>query len=144
MQAQAWLGRLLCADLLRSRAKTRAHLTCLAAGLKAVPQEKRWKRDPVIRLEVVLQGLAEAANAGLKEHDRLFTTYGRLDRRTDGRRSNSKLPQLRDLAISSPIVTSSLISARLGVTPRAALMLAQDLGLREATGRKRYRAWSVP
>ncbi|QZO02061.1 helix-turn-helix domain-containing protein [Chenggangzhangella methanolivorans] len=41
------------------------------------------------------------------------------------------------------MVTAALIAARLTVTPRAALGLAQELGLRESTGRKRYRAWAA-
>ena len=143
LQSQAWLGRLLAVDLLRSRLKTRAHLSCLSLGLKAVPQQMRWKKDPIVRLEVTLQGLAEAATAGLKEHDRLVVASAMLQRRIEGRRSNSKLPLLRDLAVKSPIVTASLIASRLGVSQRAALMLAQDLGLRETTGRKRYRAWTA-
>ncbi|PZQ12324.1 MAG: hypothetical protein DI565_15950 [Ancylobacter novellus] len=143
LQSNAWLGRLLVGDLLRSRGKTRAHLASISTGLKATPQEKRWKRDPVIRLEVALEALAASAEAGLKDHDRLVTARDRLTRRAGDRRSSSSLPALIDLAVETPVVSAALISQRLKVTQRAATGLAQELGLRETTGRKRYRAWSA-
>ena len=143
LQSNPWLGRLLVGDLLRGRGKTRAHLASLSSGLKATPQEKRWKRDPAIRLEVALEGLAACAEAGLKEHDRLVTAMDRLSRRAGDRRSNSSLPALIELAVETPTVSAALIAQRLKVTRRAATGLAQELGLREITGRKRYRAWSI-
>jgi hypothetical protein len=36
-----------------------------------------------------------------------------------------------------------MIAAELRVTPRAAQDLVAELGLREATGRRRYRAWGI-
>jgi hypothetical protein len=36
-----------------------------------------------------------------------------------------------------------MIAAGLGVTPRAAQDMAAELGLRELTGRGRYRAWGI-
>jgi hypothetical protein len=36
-----------------------------------------------------------------------------------------------------------MIARELGVTPRAAQDLVRELGLREATGRGRYRAWGI-
>jgi hypothetical protein len=36
-----------------------------------------------------------------------------------------------------------MIAKALAVTPRAAHNMVADLGLREATGRGRYRAWGV-
>ncbi|MCG5481325.1 MAG: hypothetical protein KK478_20185, partial [Ensifer alkalisoli] len=38
---------------------------------------------------------------------------------------------------------TALISRQLGVTPRGALNLVRELGLREMTGRGRYRGWGV-
>nr|WP_280986719.1 RHE_PE00001 family protein [Hansschlegelia zhihuaiae] len=143
LQAQPYLGRLLAAELLRARAKTRAFNVGLSIGLKATPQEKRWKRDPAIQIEVGLAALSAAAEAGLKEHDRLAMAQNVLSLRARGRRSSSSLPNLLALAIETPVVTASLIAARLGVTQRAATTLALELGLRETTGRKRYRAWSA-
>ena len=42
-----------------------------------------------------------------------------------------------------PLVSAAMIGKALGVTPRAAQNLGAELGLREATGRGRYRAWGV-
>jgi predicted transcriptional regulator len=58
-------------------------------------------------------------------------------------RSNSNLPGLIDLALSRPIVSTALIARQLSVTPRGALNLVRELGLREMTGRGRYRGWGV-
>lgn len=143
LQSQGWLGRLLASDVLRARAKTRAHLAALSVGLKAVPQQKRWRKDPATRIEVVLEAFALGAQAGLREHDRLVGAQDRLIRRAGGRRSNSSMPALIELAIETPIVTAALIAERLKVSQRAALDLARELGLRETTGRKRYRAWAA-
>lgn len=143
LQSQSCLGRLLAAELLRGRGKTRAHLGSLSLGLKAPPQQRRWKRDPATRLDVTIEALRDGAEAGLKEHYRLSSIRERLTRRAGDRRSNSSLPGLIELAIETPVVTAALIAARLTVTPRAALGLAQELGLRESTGRKRYRAWAA-
>ena len=41
LQHSPWLGRLLIPALLRARGKTKAHLVCLAIGLRAVPRDRR-------------------------------------------------------------------------------------------------------
>lgn len=143
LQNQPWLGRLIAADLLRGRSKTRVHLCCLNVGLKATPQEKRWRREPITRIETALEALAGAATLGLKHHDEWALAKMRYENRLTGRRSSSKLPALVDLAVSTPLASAALIASRLGVTQRAANMLAGELGLREATGRSRYRAWTL-
>jgi len=50
---------------------------------------------------------------------------------------------LIEYVISRPLVSAGMIAEALGVTPRAAQTLVAELGLREATGRGRYRAWGV-
>ena len=42
-----------------------------------------------------------------------------------------------------PIASAGMIAAELKITPRAAQDLVGELGLREATGRGRYRAWGI-
>lgn len=143
LQSQSGIGRLLASDLLRAREKTRSHLAALAIGLKAVPQQRRWKRDPATRIEVGLEALALAADAGLKDHDRILGAKDRFARRIGSRRSSSSLPALIDLAIETPVISAALIAQKLKVSQRAATGLAQELGLRETTGRKRYRAWTA-
>jgi predicted transcriptional regulator len=53
------------------------------------------------------------------------------------------LGALIDLVLTHPIAIARLIAKELGVTPRAAQNLVAELGLREATGRGRYRAWGI-
>ena len=138
-----WLGRLLAAALLRDRGKTRSHLPCLHAGLKSIPRERRRPRDAAARLVVQLEAMTAAAESGRKDHDRWLMTRNLLARKLAGRRATSKLPALLDYVLARPIVSAGMIAAELGITPRAAQNLVAELGLREATGRGRYRAWGV-
>ncbi|CAX24253.1 conserved protein of unknown function, DUF1612 family protein [Methylorubrum extorquens DM4] len=143
LQHTPWIGRLLAASVLRQRGKTRWHLSCLHDGLKAIPRERRRPRDSAGRLAVELEATTAAAEAGLKDHDRWLTARTLLARKLDGRRSTSRLPALLDYVLTRPIVSASMIAEELRITPRAAQDLVAELGLREATGRGRYRAWGV-
>jgi Protein of unknown function (DUF1612)/HTH DNA binding domain len=143
LQHTPWLGCLLASALLRGRGKTRAHLACLNTGLRALPRERRQARDRTTRLVVGLEAIAMAADAGRKDHDRWVAARTLLERKLAGRRTTSRLPALIDYVMSRPIVSAGMIAAALGITPRAAQDLVADLGLREATGRGRYRAWGV-
>jgi hypothetical protein len=143
LQHSSWLGRLLAAALLRARGKARSHLPCLHDGLKAIPRERRRPRDAASRLAVQLEAIAAAAEAGLKDHDRWQTARTLLARKLAGRRSTSRLPALIDYVLARPIVSAGMIAQELRITPRAAQDLVAELGLREATGRGRYRAWGI-
>ena len=125
------------------RGKTRSHLCCLHGGLKAIPRERRRPRDRAARLAVQLEAITAAAEAGLKDHDRWLNQRTLLTRKLAGRRATSKLPALLDYVLSRPIASAGMIAEALGITPRAAQNLVAELGLREATGRGRYRAWGV-
>ncbi|OPH81344.1 RHE_PE00001 family protein [Nitrobacter vulgaris] len=143
LQHTPWLGRLLAAALLRERGKTRAHLPCLHDGFKAIPRERRRPSGRAGRLAVQLESIAAAAEAGLKDHDRWLTARTLLARKLAGRRSTSRLPALLDYVLTRPIVSAGMIAEELEITPRAAQDLVSKLGLREATGRGRYRAWGI-
>ena len=143
LQHTPWLGRLLAAALLRERSKIRWHLLCLHHGLKAIPRERRRPRDAAGRLVVQLETITAAAESGLKDHDRWLTARTLLARKLDGRRSTSRLPALIDYVLTRPIVSAGMIAEELRITPRAAQDLVAELGLREATGRGRYRAWGI-
>ena len=143
LQRAPGLGRLLAAALLRERGKTRAHLSCLAEGAKLVPRERRRSRDATTRLVAELETIAAAAEEGLKQHDRWLLARTLLLRKLEGRRSTSHLPELIAFVISRPLVSAGMIGKALDITPRAAQNLVVELGLREATGRGRYRAWGV-
>ena len=136
-------GHLLAAAVLRDRGKTRAHLPCLAEGTKAMPRERRRSRDAGTRLVAELEAIAAAAEEGMKQHDRWLLARTLLLRKLDGRRSTSRLPELIEFVLSRPLISAGMIGRALGVTARAAQNLVVELGLREATGRGRYRAWGV-
>jgi hypothetical protein len=143
LQHASWLGRLLAASVLRARGKTRTHLACLHAGLKTIPRERRRSTDPASRLLIQLDAITAAADAGLKDHDRWVNQRTLLTRKLVGRRTTSKLPALLDYMLARPIASAGMIAAELKITPRAAQDLVAELGLREATGRGRYRAWGI-
>jgi hypothetical protein len=143
LQHTPWLGRLFAAALLRERGKSCAHLPCLHNGLKAIPREQRRPRDRAGRVAVQLEAIAAAAEAGLKDHDRWLTARTLLARKLVARRSTSRLPALLDYVLSRPVVSAGMIAEELKITPRAAHDLVAELGLREATGRGRYRAWGI-
>ncbi len=71
LQHASWLGPLLTAALLRQDGLTSHHLPSLHFGLKQIPREKRRARERTGRLLATLDAIHQAANLGLKEHDRL-------------------------------------------------------------------------
>jgi Fic family protein len=106
-------------------------------------RERRRARDRTTRLLAVLEGFAEAATAGLKELDRLVMAKSRTERRLRNRRKNASLPALIELVLARPVVSAGLIATELKISQRAALGLVAELGIREVTGRGRYRAWGI-
>ncbi len=91
----------------------------------------------------IVQGLAEAAELGVKEHDRLEMGRQMMARKLVGRRALSKLPELIELVIAKPLVSAGLVVKTLEVTPQAARRIVGELGLSKMTGRGRFRAWDV-
>lgn len=143
LQHIPWLGRPLVASFLREQSTTTAHLAAINLGLRSVPREKRHARDRQTRLLAILEAMEWSAAHGLKTHDRLTLARLQLERRLTKKRSNSKLPLLVDLVIAKPVVSAGIIASELGITIQGALGLANELQLREITGRERYRAWSI-
>jgi Protein of unknown function (DUF1612)/HTH DNA binding domain len=138
-----WLGRLLVAALLRERGKTKTHLPALNAGLRAVPRERRRARDANVRLIAHIEAIALAGASGLAAHDRWVSARDGFRRKLRDRRSTSKLPDLIEYVIAHPVVSAAMIAKDLRISPRAAQTLVAELGIREITGRTRYRAWGV-
>ncbi|UIY26705.1 DUF1612 and helix-turn-helix domain-containing protein (plasmid) [Rhizobium leguminosarum] len=142
LQHAPWLGRLLCASILRQAGiTTGAHLAAINLGLKTIPVDRRRHRDRETRLLAIALGLLAAAEIGLKEHDRLALARTLLERKLDGRRTSSKLPELVELVMAKPLVSAKMVAKTLEVTPQAARRIVLELGLREMTGRGRFRAW---
>jgi len=144
LQHAPWLGRLLAASILREAGiTTGAHLAAINLGLKTIPVDRRRHRDRETRLLAIAHGLLAATEIGMKEHDRLVLARKMLERKLDGRRTSSKLPELVELVIAKPLVSAGMVAKTLDVTPQAARRIVLELGLREMTGRGRFRAWCV-
>ncbi|NEK38596.1 DUF1612 domain-containing protein [Rhizobium leguminosarum] len=144
LQHAPWLGRLLAASLLRhAGVTTDTHLAALNFGLKTISVDRRRHRDRETRLLAIAHGLIAAAEIGLKEHDRLALARTLLERKLEGRRTSSKLPELVDLVMAKPLVSAGMVAKTLEVTPQAARRIVLELGLREMTGRGRFRAWGI-
>ncbi|MEO4002110.1 RHE_PE00001 family protein [Mesorhizobium sp. CAU 1732] len=143
LQRQHGLGGQLVAAHLRARGKVMSHLPTFHVGLKAVPRERRRAHGRTARLQAFLDAMSAAAEAGFKEIARLSHAREQMERKARGRRSSSSLPAAIELILSRPIVSAATVAKAAGVTPRGALNLIADLGIREATGRGRYRAWGV-
>ncbi|MEI2300525.1 RHE_PE00001 family protein [Ensifer sp. MJa1] len=144
LQHAPWLGRLLVASILRQAGlTTAAHLAAFNLGLKSIPVDRRRHRDRETRLLAIAQGLSAAAELGLKEHDRLALARQMMERKLAGRRTSSKLPELIELVMAKPLVSAGMVVKTLEVTPQAARRIVGELGLREMTGRGRFRAWGV-
>lgn len=143
LQRQHWLGQVLISDFLRSRRKVRSHLLAYSIGLREIQRERRRARDLETRLVAYLDAMGAAARIGMKDIDRLTLAKCQLERKARGKRSTSRLPVAIDLLLSRPIVSAHMVARAAKITPRGALNLVKELGVRELTGRGRYRAWGV-
>lgn len=143
LQRQHWLGSMLISSYLRSTGKAVSHLLAFNVGLKAIGRERRRSPVQTTRLMAFLDAISSAAEAGMKELDRLGQAKEQMERRLRNRRSSSSLPSVLELVLSRPIVSTAMIAKAAKVTPRGALNLVADLGVREMTGRGRYRGWGV-
>jgi hypothetical protein len=144
LQHAPWLGRLFSASILRQTGiTTGAHLAAINLGLKTIPVDRRRHRDRETRLLAIAHGLLAAAEIGMKEHDRLALARQMMERKLSGRRASSKLPALVELVMAKPLVSAGMVAKTLDVTPQAARRIVLELGLREMTGRGRFRAWGT-
>ncbi len=144
LQHAPWVGRLFAASILREAGiTTGTHLAAINLGLKTIPVDRRRHRDRETRLLAIAHGLLAAAEIGMKEHDRLVLARALMERKLEGRRASSKLPELVELVIAKPLVSAGMVAKTLEVTPQAARRIVSELGLREMTGRGRFRAWGV-
>lgn len=144
LQHAPWLGRLLAASILRQAGiTTGGQLAAINLGVKTIPVDRRRHRDRETRLLAIAHGLTAAAEIGMKEHDRLALAKTMMDRKVEGRRTSSKLPGLVELVMAKPLVSAGMVAKTLEVTPQAARRIVLELGLREMTGRGRFRAWGA-
>jgi hypothetical protein len=140
------VGFALAATILRQRDIAAHYLPALGLGYR----KSRFRWSPHQVQAVRLAGLIEAmqGSAHLADSDLKRLTLARevMARRCEGRRGNSRLPQLVDLFMASPLVTVQMATEKLKVTQQAVEVMLRELGPslpRELTGRKRYRAWGI-
>lgn len=146
LQRLDYLGLQIVAGLLRARGKTRYHLATLNWGLRAAEYRRSRRLDLTGRLSTFLRAVRAGAEAGLKDLMQLSQARRQMDIKLKGIRSNSKLPDLVDLFMSTPLVTVPVAAKTLKVSPQAVESMLKALGPalpREVTGRARYRAWGV-
>lgn len=143
LQHASWLGPLLASALLRQEGLAAHHLPSWSVGAKQIPRERRRAFDRTVRLIASVDAIREAALMGLKEHDRLMQARNQMERKLKGKRRSSRLPQLIAFSLSRPLITAPLAEKELKVSLQGALNLISELGLREVTGRGRYRAWAI-
>lgn len=144
LQHAPWLGRLFAASILRQAGiTTGAHLAAINLGLKTIPVDRRRHRDRETRLLAIAHGFLAAAEIGMKEHDRLLMARTLMERKLERRRTSSKLPELVELVMAKPLVSAGMVAKTLDVTPQAARRIVLELGLREMTGRGKFRAWGI-
>ncbi|TNC14204.1 DUF1612 domain-containing protein [Methylobacterium terricola] len=143
---QGHRGPLAAAALLRSRGKAQAHLPALSLGLRE--SRARWSRAlPLADRLVALLGVVEtSARAAGRDLDRLTLARTVMLRACAAKRRTSRLPQLVDLFVATPLVTVASAARALAVTPQAVEGMLAELGSarpRELTERRRYRAWGI-
>lgn len=144
LQHASWMGRLLAAAILRQGGVTSGgHLAAINLGLKTIPVDRRRHRNRETRLLAIAHGFLATAEIGLKEHDRLALARTLMERKLAGRRASSKLPELVELVMAKPLVSAGMVAKTLEVTPQGARRIVLELGLREMTGRGRFRAWGI-
>lgn len=139
-------GPLAAAALLRARAKANAHLPALALGLR--DSRARWSRALPLtdRLAGLLDAIEASARLMGRDLDRLALAREVMLRACTGRRRTSRLPQLVDLFVGTPLVTVASAARALSVSPQAVETMLAELGSarpRELTERRRYRAWGI-
>ena len=141
------VGRLLVPIYLWRRGKTSGQSLCLSVGLRQL----RWLYTPELPLGPWLHDLcraiAESARHGLALHQKLALASAQIDRRLEGRRRSSRLPDLARLIYERPLVSAPLVAKELKISQQAASGLLKELTaggvIREMTGRGRFRAYGI-
>jgi hypothetical protein len=140
------VGFALAATVLRQRGLALHHLPTL--GLAYRQGRFRWSPHQAqgSRIAGLIEAIHHSARLANSDLKRLALACEVMLRRCEGRRENSRLKELVDLFMASPLVTVQMATEKLKVTPQAVEAMLKELGPslpREWTGRKRYRAWGV-
>lgn len=146
LQGRDLLGMQLVASFFRYKGKTKFHLPALNVGMRAAGYRRSGHDDLPIRLCGFFRAVKAAAEIGLRDLSEVSQAKQRMEERIRGRRTNSRLPELVQLFLFSPVVTVPLAAKSLRVSPQAVEGMIKTLGpdlLRELTGRARNRVWSL-
>jgi hypothetical protein len=140
------VGFVLAAIILRQREVAAHHLPALGLGYRK--GRFRWSPHQVqaVRLAGLIEAMQDSARLADSDLKRLTLAREVMGRRCEGRRGNSRLQELVDLFMASPLVTVQMATEKLKVTQQAVEVMLKELGPslpRELTGRKRYRAWGI-
>lgn len=142
-----WAGSMIIASYLRETGATANFLPLINIGLREGEYQKQRNRESsqTDRVIWILEAFEASATYGMTEHDHMVLARDTLSTKLKERRTSSRMPDLVELVLSHPIVTVPLVAKKLRISPQAAQVLIDDCGtlLREVTGRKRYRAWSI-
>jgi hypothetical protein len=144
---QTYVGPILVAQWLRHRRRVRSHLPGFETGFRV---ESRRQGDPRglplgARITYWLRVIAESAEHGLEELNRLELARQVAMAKIGERRAHSHLKDVVSLLLEHPIVTAPLVAERLKLSPQTARRLIGELGatVREISGQTRYRAWRL-
>jgi UDP-2,3-diacylglucosamine pyrophosphatase LpxH len=141
----AWRAPMLGALVLRQRGKTRAFLLPIDYGRRFATYRRHDNHSLLARIEGTLEWMRVAADRAEKDLQRLALADGLIRRHLEGRRRTSRLKDLADLFLLSPVVTVGMAAKALGVSRQAVDAMIPELGSapRELTGNGRNRAWMV-
>jgi hypothetical protein len=140
------VGFALAANVLRQRGVAAHHLPTLGLGLRKGGFRWSLHQAQAVRLAGLIEAIHTSARLADSDLKRLTLAREVMGRRCQGRRGNSRLRELVDLFLASPLVTVQMTTEKLKVTSQAVEAMLKELGSslpREITGRKRYRAWGV-
>lgn len=140
---KGWVGSLLVGAYLRHGGMSQHHLPLVDYGTRLITRPQRQTEGRDRRLVAFLTAIRLGALSARKEHDRLISAREHLVRRMSRYRRSAYTDDFIQLAISSPAITTGAVQARLGLSKQGALNLISHAGLREITGRNRYRMWSL-
>jgi hypothetical protein len=135
------LGVQLIASHMR-RQGGQGRLRALNIGLVLISRDRWASTDPTTRLIGLLRGIEQASQAEVREHDRLKAKLDELFSKISEPRY-SKFRKLVQLCRRRPIITVRTVSKELRVSAPTARSLISELGLREITGKKSGRVWSL-
>lgn len=140
-----WRTALIGALVLRQRGKTRSFLLPIHYGWRFARYRAHHNLAFMGRVEGMLEWMRVAAERAEKDLQNLALAEGLMRRHLEGRRKNSRLKELAELLLRSPVVTIGMAAKSLGVSRQAVAAMIPQLGStpRELTGQRRYRAWTV-